>query len=181
MNFTRQTILLLGLGGLLAGCETPTDMGYITPVEPVYNTAPAYYATPVSGYSTMTVYDGYHPGYGGPHYPHHRSPAYGHGDDDRGHGGHGAPRGHSARSGQGGLSKPGAQTTRSGTPAARPSTPAARPSAPAARSSAPSKPAGGGHSSSGRPKLATGGKLKLPTRKDSPSKAPSGKGGGRKK
>ena len=183
MNFTHQTFLLLGLGGLLAGCETPTDMGYITPVEPVYNTAPAYYATPVSGYSTMTVYDGYHPGYGGPHYSHHRSPEYGHGHDDRGHGGHGAPGGHSARSGHGGLSKPGSQTTRSGTPAARPSTSTARPSTSAARSSTPTKPAEGGHGSSGKQKvkLASGGKLKLPARKNSPSKAPSGKGGGRKK
>ena len=173
MNFTRQTFLLLGLGGLLAGCVTPTDMGYVTPVEPVYNTAPAYYATPVSGYSTMTVYDGYHPGYGGPRYPHHRPPAYGHGHGERGHGGHDAPR-HSTYGGRGSLSKPGAQATRSGTPTARPSTPATR-------SSAPSNQAGGGHSSSGRPKLASGGKLKLPTRKDSSSKAPSGKGGGRKK
>ena len=103
MNFTRQTFLLLGLGGLLAGCVTPTDMGYVTPVEPVYNTAPAYYATPVSGYSTMTVYDGYHPGYGGPRYPHHRPPppsayghGHGHGHGDRGHRGHGAHGGHVA-------------------------------------------------------------------------------------
>ena len=100
---TRQTFFLLGLGGLLAGCVTPTDMGYVTPVEPVYNSSPAYYATPVSGYSTMTVYDGYHPGYGGPRYPHDRPPpppAYGHGHHGghggRGHGEHGAHGGHGA-------------------------------------------------------------------------------------
>ena len=101
MKIVRYAFLL-GLVGLLAGCVTPADMGYVLPPEPVYtapvsatpvyNTSPAYYATPVSGYSTMTIYDGYHPGYGGPRYPHHRPPPYGrhpgmHGGHDR-HGGH---------------------------------------------------------------------------------------------
>ena len=101
MKIVRDAFLL-GLVGLLAGCVTPADMGYVLPPEPVYtapvsaapvyNTSPAYYATPVSGYSTMTIYDGYHPGYGGPRYPHHRPPPYGrhpgmHGGHDR-HGGH---------------------------------------------------------------------------------------------
>ena len=78
MNAARY-LFLFGLVGLLTGCVTPTDMGYVVPAEPVYttpvyNSSPAYYVTPVSGYSTMTVYDGYHPGYGGPRYPHHRPP-----------------------------------------------------------------------------------------------------------
>ena len=171
MNATR-CFLLLGPVGLLTGCVTPTDMGYVVPAEPVYttpvyNTSPAYYATPVSGYSTMTVYDGYHPGYGGPRYPHHRPPEYGHGHGEREHGGHDAPRHSVHHGGHGGLSKPGAPVTRSGVPTARPST--------------PSKPVGGGHGSSVKPKLASSGKLKMPTRKNSPSKVPSGKGGGRKK
>ena len=85
--------LLLGLVGLLAGCVTPADMGYVLPPEPaytapVYNTSPAYYATPVSGYSTMIVYDGYHPGYGGPRYPHHRPPPPPRGHRPGMHGGH---------------------------------------------------------------------------------------------
>ena len=97
MNAVRY-VSLLGLVGLLTGCVTPTDMGYVVPAEPVHNTSPAYYATPVSGYSTMTVYDGYHPGYGGSHYPHphhrpppphgNRPPAYGGHGDHGGHGGH---------------------------------------------------------------------------------------------
>lgn len=85
MNIVRHTFLL-GLVGLLAGCVTPTDMGYVLPPEPaytapvstapVYNASPAYYPTPVSGYSTLTVYDGYRPVYRGPHrLPHrHRRP-----------------------------------------------------------------------------------------------------------
>lgn len=102
MNAVRYTFLL-GLVGLLTGCLTPEEMGYLatpepvyttpvaTPVAtPVYNTSPAYYATPVSGYSTMTVYDGYHPGYGGPRYPHH-GPS--HRDRPAVHGGHGGHHG----------------------------------------------------------------------------------------
>jgi len=83
MNIVRHTFLL-GLVGLLAGCVTPTDMGYVLPPEPaytapvstapVYNASPAYYPTPVSGYSTLTVYDGYYPAYSGPRYPHHHRP-----------------------------------------------------------------------------------------------------------
>ena len=174
MNFTRQTIFVLGLCGLLVGCVTPTDMGYVTPVEPVYNTAPAYYATPVSGYSTMTVYDGYHPGYGGPHYPHHRPPpppAYRHGNahshGDHGHGAHGGHGGHGGHSGR------VAPTTRSGPPTVR--------------SGTPSKPTGGGRVSSGGPKRAPANQTKPPSRKPTPSRGPSnrgggsGKGGGRKK
>ncbi len=97
-------ISLFGLVGLLTGCLTPEEMGYLVPSEPVYatpgavpvatpvatpvyNTSPAYYATPVSGYDTMTVYDGYHPGYGGPRHPHHREPP--HGGRPVVHGGHG--------------------------------------------------------------------------------------------
>jgi hypothetical protein len=91
MNAMRY-VFLLGLVGLLTGCVTPTDMGYVVPAEPVYNTSPAYYATPVSGYSTMTVYDGYHPGYGGPRYPHHRPPPH-HGHRPGMHGGHGGHHG----------------------------------------------------------------------------------------
>ncbi len=96
MNAARY-LFLLGLAGLLTGCVAPTDMGYVAPVEPVYatpvyNSSPAYYATPVSGYSTMTVYDGYHPGYGGPRYPHHRPPPH-HGHRPGMHGGHGGHHG----------------------------------------------------------------------------------------
>lgn len=105
----ERYIPLLGLIGLLTGCLTPEDIGYLETSEPVYvtpgavpvttpvyNTSPAYYATPVSGYSTMTVYDGYHPGYGGPRYPRHREPPHGgrpvaHGGYG-GHGGHTGPR-----------------------------------------------------------------------------------------
>ena len=75
MNIVHDAFLL-GLVGLLAGCVTPTDMGYVLPPEPaytapvstapVYNASPAYYPTPVSGYSTLTVYDGYYPVYSGP-------------------------------------------------------------------------------------------------------------------
>ena len=98
MNATRY-LFLFGLVGLLTGCVTPTDMGYVVPTEPVYatpvyNSSPAYYATPVSGYSTMTVYDGYHPGYGGPRYPHHRPPPPHHGKGPSMHGGHGGSGGH---------------------------------------------------------------------------------------
>ena len=50
MNFTHQTFLVLVLGGLLAGCVTPTDMGYVVPAEPVYNTAPAYYEGTTTGW-----------------------------------------------------------------------------------------------------------------------------------
>ena len=102
MNAVRYTFLL-GLVGLLTGCLTPEEMGYLatpepvytTPVAPpvatpVYNTSPSYYATPVSGYSTMTVYDGYHPGYGGPRHPHH-GPS--HRDRPAVHGGHGGHHG----------------------------------------------------------------------------------------
>ncbi len=103
MNAVRYTFLL-GLVGLLTGCLTPEEIGYLTTPEPVYttpatpvysttpvyNTSPSYYATPVSGYSTMTVYDGYHPGYGGPRYPHHGSS---HGDRPAVHGGHGGNHG----------------------------------------------------------------------------------------
>lgn len=108
MNAVKY-VFLLGLVGLLTGCLTPEEMGYLaspepvytTPVAtPVYNTSPAYYATPVSGYSTMTVYDGYHPGYGGPHYPHHRPPPHGDRPDVRGgHGGHTGSAGQGARPG----------------------------------------------------------------------------------
>ena len=101
MNAMRY-VFLLGLVGLLTGCVTPTDMGYVVPAEPVYNTSPAYYATPVSGYSTMTVYDGYHPGYGGPHYPHHRPPPPPpHGNRPGMHGGHGGHVGHGGHHGGG--------------------------------------------------------------------------------
>ena len=106
--------LLVGLLGLLTGCVTPDDIGYLvpsasgyetTPVSttpvysptPVYNTSPAYYTTP--GYSTITVYDGYHPGYGGPRHPHHRPPpppVFGHGHGR--HGGHGGHAGHGGHS-----------------------------------------------------------------------------------
>ena len=159
MNFMCRTIFVLGLCSLLAGCVTPTDMGYVVPAEPVYttpvyNTSPAYYATPVSGYSTMTVYDGYHPGYGGPRYPHHRPPprpayrhGHGHGHGDRGHGGHGVHGGHGA----------------------------------------PAKPAGGGRVSPGGPKRVPVNQGKPPSRRPAPSRGPSnrgggsGKGGGRKK
>ena len=171
MNFTHQTLLVLVLGGLLTGCVTPTDMGYVVPAEPVYNTAPAYYVTPVSGYSTMTVYDGYYPRYGGPHYPHyshyphHRPsppPAYrhGHGHDhgDRSHGAHGGPGGHGGHFGR--L----APTTRSGPPTMRFGT--------------PSKPAGGGRVSSGGPKRAPVYHARPPSRRPAPSRAPSGRGGG---
>ena len=95
--------LLVGLLGLLTGCVTPDDIGYLfppgpgyetTPVyttpaytTPVYNTSPAYYTTP--GYSTTTIYDGYHPGYGGPHRP-PPPMAFGRDHDRHGkHGGHG--------------------------------------------------------------------------------------------
>ena len=105
-------ISLFGLVGLLTGCLTPEEMGYLVPSEPVYatpgavpvatpvatpvyNTSPAYYATPVSGYSTMTVYDGYHPGYGGPRHPHHREPP--HGGRPVVHGGHGGHGGHTVK------------------------------------------------------------------------------------
>ena len=98
MNFVRCSFLL-GLVGLLTGCVTPAEMGYVlqpepnytTPVytAPVYNTSPAYYATPVSGHSTMTVYDGYHPGYGGPRHLHHRPPPPPHGRFSGNNGGHG--------------------------------------------------------------------------------------------
>ena len=97
-----KCVFLLGLVGLLSGCLTPEEMGYLvspepvytTPVAtPVYNTSPAYYATPVSGYSTMTVYDGYHPGYGGPRYPHHNPPPPPHGGRPVAHGVHGGPGG----------------------------------------------------------------------------------------
>ena len=97
-----KCVFLLGLVGLLTGCLTPEEMGYLaspepvyaTPVAtPVYNTSPAYYATPVSGYSTMTVYDGYHPGYGGPRYPHRNPPPPPHGGRPVAHGVHGGPSG----------------------------------------------------------------------------------------
>ena len=94
MNFARYSFLV-GLVGLLAGCVTPAEMGYVLPPEPVYtapvynNASPAYYTTPASGYSTMTVYDGYHPGYGGPRYSHHRPPPPPHGKFSGHHGGHG--------------------------------------------------------------------------------------------
>ncbi len=87
MNAMRY-VFLLGLVGLLTGCATPTDMSYVVPAEPVYHTSPAYYATPVSGYSTMTVFDGYRPRYGGPRYPHHRPPPP-HRNRPGMHGGHG--------------------------------------------------------------------------------------------
>ena len=100
--------LLVGLLGLLTGCVTPADVGYLFPPEPgyettptyttpayttpVYNTSPAYYTTP--GYSTMTVYDGYHPGYGGPHYPHRPPPPMTIGRDHDRHGRHGGHGSH---------------------------------------------------------------------------------------
>ncbi len=170
MNFTHQTLLVLVLGGLLTGCVTPTDMGYVVPAEPVYSTAPAYtvpayYVTPVSGYSTMTVYDGYRPRYGRPHFPHHRPPpppayrhGHGHGHGDRSHGAHGGPGGHGGHFGR--L----APTTRSGPPTMRLGT--------------PSKPAGGGRVFSGGPKRAPVNQARPPSRRPAPSRAPSGRGGG---
>ena len=104
----ERYIPLLGLVGLLTGCLTPEDIGcletsepvYVTPgaapvATPVYNTSPAYYATPVSGYSTITVYDGYYPGYGGPRHPRHREPP--HGRRPGAHGGYGEHGGHGGR------------------------------------------------------------------------------------
>lgn len=74
MNAER-CFLLLGLAGLLAGCVTPVDTGYVTPYDvystPVYNPSPAYYAVPAAGYSTTTIYDGYYPAYIGPRHPHY--------------------------------------------------------------------------------------------------------------
>ena len=77
---------MIGLVGLLTGCVTRVDTGYVEPyvsvdststynAPPVYSASPAYYAAPVSGYSTTTIYDGGYPVYMDthyPHYPHHR-------------------------------------------------------------------------------------------------------------
>ena len=155
MNALRY-VFLLGLVGLLTGCVTPTDMGYVVPAEPVYNTSPAYYATPVSGYSTMTVYGGYHPGYGGPRYPHHRPPPPHHGNRPGMHGGHGGHHG----GGHGGHHGGGKSGGHKMSPIINPQPPAKKPSAGRA-------PSGKG----GAPKSA-------------PRSAPRGaprKGGGRKK
>ena len=154
--------LLVGLLGLLTGCVTPEDIGYLvppasgydtTPVSttpvysptPVYNTSPAYYTTP--GYSTMTVYDGYHPGYGGPRHPHHRPPppmVFG-----RDHGKHGGHGGHGGHSGHG------------------PST---------IHSKGPSTPAHGGYVYPRNSKRTPINQIKPPRQKSMPSRAPSGKG-----
>ena len=124
MKVVRYTFLL-GLVGLLTGCLTPEEMGYLAPTEPayatpvtpvysttpVYNTSPSYYATPVSGYSTMTVYDGYHPGYGGPRHPHH-GPS--HRDRPAVHEGHGGPGGHGGPARAGGRTSGAKPSVRAG-------------------------------------------------------------------
>ena len=153
MNAARYLFFLFGLVGLLTGCVTPTDMGYVVPAEPVYatpvyNSSPAYYATPVSGYSTMTVYDGYHPGYGGPRYPHHRPPPH-HGSGPSMHGGHGGHGGHVGHGGSGGHHG-GGKT---------------------AMVPAGTRLNAGGH------KRTPINQIQGPARKPSPGRAPSGKGG----
>lgn len=145
-----KCVFLLGLVGLLTGCLTPEEMGYLaspepvytTPVAtPVYNTSPAYYATPVSGYSTMTVYDDYYPGYGGTHYPHHSPPP--HGDRPVVHGGHGGHKGHGGPGGHGGHAGPARPGGRPGGAKPAVHTTASRPAPggqPPARVAQPAKP-----------------------------------------
>ena len=153
-------VFLVGLVGSLTGCVTPSDLGYIAPTEPVYtapvyNTSPAYYATPVSGYSTMTVYDGYHPGYGGPHYRHPGPPPPPPGKHASLHGGHhgSQPRVHHA-------SQPAVR--HGGSPGVRHGG-----GAPGVYSG-PARPNGGGKNVAGGRKQPNG-------------KAPSGKGGAPRK
>ena len=156
MNAARY-LFLLGLVGLLTGCVAPTDMGYVAPAEPVYatpvyNSSPAYYATPVSGYSTMTVYDGYHPGYGGPRYPHHGPPPH-HEKGPSMHGGHGGHGRHGGHGGSGGRHGGGKTVM-----------------APAG-----TRLNAGGH------KRTSINQIQGPARKPSPGRAPSGKGGAPRK
>lgn len=153
MNALLRIFLLIALSGLITGCVTsPYDTGYVVPADPVYyNSSPAYYATPVSGYSTMTIYDGYHPRYGGTRYKHrphgHRDHAY----EGRHHanGGHGGryDRG-SSHSGSGVTSNRQTRPQPSGR--VSPST-VNRPSRPApSNANRPSRPAPGRNNRTGK-------------------------------
>ena len=82
MNVARCFIIMTGLVGLLTGCVTRVDTGYVEPYvpayststynsSPVYDASPACYAAPVSGYSTTTIYDGGFPVYMDTHYSHY--------------------------------------------------------------------------------------------------------------
>lgn len=88
MNVVR-CFIVLGLVGLLTGCVTRVDTGYVEPYvpalststyssSPVYDASPVYYASPVSGYSTTTIYDGGFPVYMDTHYPYYSHRHYSH-------------------------------------------------------------------------------------------------------
>ena len=121
MNVTR-CFIMTGLVGLLTGCVTRVDTGYVRSYvpayststcnsSPVYDVSPAYYAAPVSGYSTTTICDSGFPVYMDTCYPHysyrhHRPPPprfghrpHNHGGYHRGHVVHGSV--HGGKSGHG--------------------------------------------------------------------------------